>query len=116
MPASIKGITTLVFGCDVVSAVIMQTTDSDVSGEVSYVQDEDADFVAFALHSSGKREATGEYVYKGDDIVTAIFDAVTLSNAVGSGALFVYTYGRKQTNTGFMRGTFKAAGVEGITS
>ncbi len=115
MAATIKGITTLVFGCDTVSTVIMQSVDSETSGEVTYVQDEDSDFVGFALHAFGKREASGEYVYKGADCVTALGVAITLTNAVGSGGLYVYTYGRKATNNGFLRGTFKAAGVEGVS-
>lgn len=115
MAATIKGITTLVFGCDSVSTVIMQSTDTETSGEITYVQDEDADYVAFAIHSLGKREASGEYVYKGADIVTALGVAITLTNAVGSGGLYVYSYGRKATNNGFLRGTFKAGGVDGIS-
>jgi len=116
MAATIKGVTTLVFGCDSITAVIMQSLDGDTSGEVTYAQDEDGDYVAFALHSFGKREASGEYLYKGADIVTALGSSITLSNAVpGTGGLYVYTYGRKQTNVGFTRGSFKAAGVEGIT-
>ena len=84
MAATIKGITTLVFGCDTVSTVIMQSVDSETSGEVTYVQDEDSDFVGFALHAFGKREASGEYVYKGADCVTALGVAITLTNAVGA--------------------------------
>lgn len=115
MAAIIKGLTTLVFGCDVVAAVINQSIDGDTSGDVTWGQDEDGDYVSLCLHSFGKREASGEYLFKGADIVTALGVTVTLANVPGTGVLYVYTYGRKQSNNGFVRGTFKAAGIEGIT-
>lgn len=115
MASVIKGLTTLVFGCDTVTTVIMQSTDSETSGDVAYVQDEDGDYKAFALFGSGKREVSGEYIYSGADIVTALFTAITLTNAVGSGGLYVYSYSRKASNTGFLRGTYRAAGIDGIS-
>lgn len=115
MAAVIKGLTTLVFGCDTVSTVIMQSTQSDTSGEVAYVRDEDGDYQAMALFGAGRREVSGSYIYKGADIVTALFTAITLTNAVGTGGLYVYQYGRSSTNTGFVQGNFRAAGIEGVS-
>lgn len=115
MAATIKGVTTLVFGCDVVSAVIMQSVDSETTAEIAYAQDEDGKYVAFAIPEGGKVEASGEYLFKGSDIVSALGASITLTNAVGGGGLYVYSYGRKATNTGFVRGTFKAGGIDGVS-
>lgn len=115
MASVIKGLTTLVFGCDTVSTVILQSTQTSTSGDVAYIRDEDGDYTAMALYGAGKRECSGEYMYKGADIVTALFTAITLTNAVGTGGLYVYQYGRTATNTGFLRGNFRAAGIEGVS-
>lgn len=116
MAASIKGVTTLVFGVDAVTAVIMQSFDSEANGNVEYVVDEDGDTAGFALYGGDRVEMTGRYVYKGADIVTALFSSITLASAVGSGTIYVYSYGRQATNTGFVTGTFKAVRVTGITT
>lgn len=118
MAATIKGVTTLIFGCDTVTTVIMQSVDGENAGEITYVQDEDGDHAAFAIHSLGRREVSGEYMYKNADVATALGLALsTLTNACpGTGSLYVYSLGRKESNTGFMRGTFKAGGVDGITT
>ena len=115
MAATVKGITTLVFGTDTVSGVIMQDLDSELTGQVTEVTDEQDSVVAFALHHIERADVSGTYVYKGSDIVTSLGTALTLTNAVGSGGTYVYTYGRKQTHNGFMTGSFKAIRVQGIS-
>jgi len=117
MAATIKGITTLVFGCDSnITTVIMQSEDATTSGEITYVNDEDGDYVAYAIHSLGKNDVSGEYIYKGADATTALGLAITLTNATFGGLLYVYELGRKLSNNGFMRGTFKAGGVTTVTT
>jgi hypothetical protein len=116
MAATIKGVTTLVFGCDSITTIINQSIDSTQSGEITYVNDEDGDYVAYAVHGLGKVDISGEYMYKGADIVTALGIAVTLTVGSFGGLALVYELGRKQSNTGFVRGTFKAGGVTTVTA
>lgn len=117
MAATIKGVTSLIFGCDSITTVIMQSTDSEISTEIVYAADEDGKYVALAIPEGGKIEVSGEYLYKGADIVSAMATSVSLTNGSDdAGAVFVYSYGRKATNNGFMTGSFKAGGVVGVTS
>lgn len=115
MASSIKGLTTLTFGVGTVTTVIMQNLDVQTAGEYTDVRDEDGDIVAMAFYGNNKSDVTGEYVYKGADIgtVAAAISGVTVP---GTGSVFLVSFGRKSTNTGFTMGNFKAVSVDGITA
>lgn len=114
MSATLKGTAGLVFGVDIVSAVIMQDYTSDVTGKITEAVDEDDGVVGYALSHSNRADVSGNYLFKGADIAT-IGATITLANAVGSGGIYVYSYGRKQSKDGFTMGNFKAIRVDGIS-
>ena len=115
MAASIKGLTTLVFGADSVTTVIMQNIDVTTTGEYVAARDEDGDTVALAFYGSNTSEVSGEYIYKGAAIGT-IAAAVAGITVPGTGSVFLISYGTRKTNTGFMTGNFRAVSVDGITA
>lgn len=116
MAATIKGITSLSFGCDTISTVVMQSSDASISRDIVYAQKEDGDYAAFAIIGAGKCEASGEYLHKGSDISSLATLLSTLSSTpTGSGGLYIYELSVKTTNNGFKRGSFKAGGVEGVS-
>ena len=104
----------MVFGCETVSAVIMQSSDVNITRNIVYAEDEQGANVAFAITTGGKCEASGEYYYRGSDIA-AFIATVTVASPTGVGGLYVYELSRKTTNNGFQRGSFKAGGVEGVS-
>jgi hypothetical protein len=114
MSATIKGSTVMVFGCDTVTSVTMQTTDSSGTGEVTEVTDEQNSVIAFAMSHGERVDVSGTYIYKGADITT-LATAITLANAYGSGGIYVYSMGRKAGHNAFLTGDFKAIRVSGIS-
>jgi hypothetical protein len=116
-PAIVKGTAGLSFGVGSVVGVIMETGDAEVAGVLTKIEDEQNNTVGFSISHFGEADITGGYVWLGADITTlgsAIAVAGTPSFAPLSGGIYVYSYGRRTMNKGFVKGTFKAIQVSGI--
>ncbi len=115
-PAIVKGTAGLSFGIGSVVGVIMETADSEVPGVLTRVEDEQNNVAGFSISHMNEADITGGYVWLGNDI-TAIGSTISIAGntaAPFTGGIYVYTYGRRTMNKGFMRGTYKAIQVSGI--
>lgn len=104
--ATIHGDTSLAFGCTSTTAGITQSFDTESSVDVSWAQDESGDYIAYALGEVPKVEASGEYLINAGG-VAAIASTVTADGTT----CHIYSTSVKETNNGFKRGNFKAAGL-----
>ena len=113
MSATVKGLSGLVFGCPVVTGVVLQNLSADRAGKLVMSVDETGTEIGYAIHGGKAVEISGEYTFKGSDIST-IGGTVTIADTPATGDITVYEFSRKRSSTGFETGSFKAVSVDGV--
>lgn len=104
--ATVYGDTSLVFGCSSTTAGVTQSFDTERSVEVQWAQDATGEYIAYCIGATPKIEASGEFLINSGG-VPAIASTVTADGDT----CHIYSVALKETNNGFQRGSFKAAGL-----
>jgi hypothetical protein len=113
MSATLYGDTDLIFGVPVVAGIVMQASNARLMGKYTDATDEDDDSIGFATHHTNMGEMDGTYLFKGDDVVSAIGDALPAElTEFDFTDVAVYEIGRKRVKNNYAEGDYKAVGAK----